>query len=125
MYGPILSLEFDEFKVDTTINPLTKKRGEHIEADCNCIFEIVWKITGLKTQNKYILLLNGQLESIYQKREIDDLLESYQIETHNSTYAFLSNAIDKKGLRQGIHTFKEDNVMSWGVFVDGKKQTNP
>lgn len=124
MYGPILSLEFDEFQIDTAINEITYKRGEHIVAECICVYQIVWEIKGLKTKDRYILLLNGQLESAYKKKYIDDLLGNYQIETNSSTYAFLRNAFDKNGLRQGIQTFRENNVTTLKLFIDGKELTN-
>jgi hypothetical protein len=116
LYGPLLSLEFDEFE--------TAPNDTHAAADCNCVFQIVWKIKGLNIKNKFTPLLNGQLESDYQKKHIDDILENYTIETHNSTYAFLRNAIDKNGLRQGIHTLSENNITTFKLFIDGQEQTN-
>jgi len=116
LYGPLLSLEFDEFE--------TAPNGTHAAADCNCVFQIVWKIKGLNIKNKFILLLNEQLESDYNKNILDELLSSYQIETPNSNYAFLQNSIDKTGLKQGIQTFRENNRTTLIKYLDGKEQTN-
>ena len=124
IYGPLLSLEFDEFEIDTTVNEITHKRDKYLVADCNCIYEIVWEIIGLHKKDNFILLLNEQLESDYKKNKLDELLSSYQIETNNSSYAFLRNAIDKSGLKQGIQTFRENNITSLLKYHDGKEQTN-
>jgi len=122
--GPLLSLEFDEFKIDTTVNEITHQRGEQIAASCSCVFQIVWLIKGLHKKDNFIILLNEQLESDYKKNSLDELLSNYKIETYNSNYAFLQNAIDKTGLKQGIQTFREKNGTNLIKYHDGEQQTN-
>jgi hypothetical protein len=124
IYGPLLSLEFDEFKIDTTLYEITHKKDNYLVADCNCVYQIVWKISGLHKNDNFILLLNDQLESEYKKNNLDKLLSSYHIETNNSHYAFLRNAIDKSGLKQGIQIFRENNITSLIKYLDGRQQTN-
>ena len=123
-HGPLLWLEFDEFKVDTCISPFTHKRGEHIEANCICVFQITWTIRVMKKGTDYILLLNRQMSSDYNKELLDKLLSKYEIED-NVKYFFLRNAIDKKGLKQGIQNFRNesDGLTYDKLYHDGVEQT--
>lgn len=121
-HGPLLWLEFDEFKIDTGISPFTHKRGELKVADCNCIYRITWVIKGVKKEVDYIVVLNRQISSDYNKELLDKLLSKYEI-YNKVTYFFLRNAIDKNGWMQGIQIFEDETTRSYKVFHDGVEET--
>jgi hypothetical protein len=110
-FGPLLFLMFDEFD------------GLGHVADCVCVYQITWKIKGIKKKDKHILLLNGQISSDYNTKLLNSLLSSYYIE-NNKTYFYLRNAIDKNGWKQGRHEFKGQNGTSSKIYKNGIEQTN-
>ena len=124
MYGPILELEFDEFMIDSTVNPKTGKKDFMVAYDCICVFQITWDIKGLNKKDEYILLLNGRHSSDFKGNEVNELLRNYQIINRNLNYDSLTNRIDKDGLTQDIQTFEKNNATTIKVYTVEKKQTN-
>ena len=122
---PFLYLKFDEFRTTTYIDSKTHKKTispDHLVNDCNCVFDITWKIEGLKKDSKYIIMLNGQISNDYNKHILDSLLSSYRIDD-NVRYFHLYDAIDKKGLKQGLQTFKIDGGgTTFKFYKNGIKQ---
>lgn len=110
-FGPLLFLIFDECRPDGLV------------ADCVCVYQNTWKIKGIKKKDKYILVLNGQVSSDYNKNLLNALLSSYYID-NNKTYFYLRNAVDKNGCKQGYQEFKGHNKTSYKVYKNGKEQTN-
>jgi len=123
-FGPLVCLNFDGYGIITKLDLETHKEVTRTYvADCNCVFVVTWKITGITKSSKYILLLNGQLAGDYDRNILDELLFSYQIEYMGSSY-YLKNAVDRNGLNQGIQTFTEGNATRLKIYRDGKEQTN-
>ena len=115
--GPLLNLEFDQFKFDERIDPETHRRGI-IVADCNCVYEIIWYIKGIKETDRFIVLLHGQISKDFRKSHLDSLLTDYEID--NSIYHFhLINAIDKNGQKQGDHLNCNNNQIKWEKYTNG------
>ena len=122
-HGSLLCLVFDDFLVDSIINPSTqKKTGLQKVASCTCVYQITWLIKGLNKGTNHILLLNGQLASDYSKKTLNELLNSYQIEYLRSDCAYLRNAIDKRGLKQGVHIIKASDVCTQKIYHEGIEQ---
>jgi len=125
LLGPLVYLKFDEFASSTIIDPKTHKKvmSTPLVADCNCVYEITWEIKGLKKGTNYIILLNGQISSDYNKQLLDLSLSNYRIDD-NVNYFHLYDAVDKKELKQGLQTFRDSNGIRIELYQDGKKQTN-
>ena len=119
--GPLLNLEFDNFQIDTTMSPITHKIGDHMVANCVCVYQIIWQIKGIKKNEKHIVLLNGQISRNYKKSLLDRLLRDYYIE-NDKKYFYLRNAIDKKGQKQGYHLNRIDKRTEIELYSDGVKQ---
>lgn len=108
--GPLLNLEFNDFMIEN-------KTEIRVEADCSCVYQIIWQISGLNKKNKYIVLLNGLISSDYKKSCLDSLLTNYDID---KIYHFqLRNVIDKKGQKQGYHLSQIDNQKVRQEYLNG------
>jgi hypothetical protein len=105
-HGPLVSLEFDEYKLDTISNKV-----ERIAADCNCVYCVIWVLGGIKKDSDFIVILNDQISINQDLKTLDRLLKSYKIDDHSSYY-YLRDVIDLNGFRQGIQVFRENNVTS-------------
>jgi hypothetical protein len=103
--GPFIYLSYD-FRMD---------------ADCICVFGITWRIEGLKKGSKKIILLNGVISSNYNKKVLDSSLRKYRIDD-NVNYFNLYDAIDKKGLKQGLQTFENEKGTWYKLYKDGIEQ---
>ena len=119
--GPLLNLEFDSFKTDTAISPITHRRGEQIVASCNCVYQIIWQIKGRNKKDEYIVLLNGEISRDYKKSLLDRLLRDYYIEDNIKKF-YLRNVIDKKGQKQGYHLNRIDKRTELELYSNGIKQ---
>lgn len=126
LLGPLVYLKFDEFESSIIIDPKTHKKvmSTPLVADCNCVYEITWEIKELKKGVNYIILLNGQISSNYNKQLLDLMLSNYRIDD-NVNYFHLYDVVDKNGLKQGLHTFRDSNSMKIEFYQDGKIQSNP
>ena len=113
-YGPVLNLDFDDFRLDS-INPFTnKKEPTKIQADCICSFDIKWDISGMIEDTAYVYLIKGRIFKNYNSKLLDEMLYAYKIDQDR-----LINVVDKNKNRQWRHESQNGDSKDISFYIDG------
>ena len=117
VYGPIINLRFDEFKLDSINTFNEKKEPTSISAECFCCFETKWDLQGIDTTKNYIFLVQGNFIQNQDLSLLDSYLFAYELEGKR-----LINVIDKNKNKQGQHEINREGKRELEFYIDGKLQ---